>query len=258
MKKIQEYQKRCFKEYNKDIGYPDKNVFLQGTPIQPLVPVQTVTGKILVVGDYPTAKMATIDKIKNVPVSNSDGPLIDEIYYKGNQLHENLMAKDLQECMFDEIGIKYEDCWMTNLVKVYLFTAADVRKYKELGKEVVQTRNRFTTYAKKSLKWLNEEIEICNPELIITLGAGPAQHLIKTTKARSITLLDGLLRSYEVNGEKYPVISLPHPRILSRKKNKSWMKLFDKRICDAAKESLTTLRASNGKEKQVEVEAEAE
>ncbi len=251
MHRIRLYQEKCFKEYKNDIGYPKENIFIQGTPIHPVVPVQTVQNKVLVVGDSPTAKIATIEEVPNVPVSNSDGPLIDEVYYKGNQLYENLMAKDLQECLLNEIGVSYEDCWLTNLVKVYLFTALDVKKYKKLGKTILPTRKDFSSYAQMSMKWLDEEIEICHPKLIITLGAAPAQYLMKTTQARSVSLLDGHLRSYGVNGKQYPMISLPHPRILSRKKNKSWMKLFDKRICKTAKNSLNALRSANGVEKQL-------
>ncbi|NLZ72372.1 MAG: hypothetical protein GX905_00895 [Bacteroidales bacterium] len=251
MHRIRVYQEKCFNEYKKDIGYPEETIFLQGTPIHPIVPIQTVKNKVFVVGDFPTAKIATIKGVPNVPIANSDGPLIDEVYYKGNQLYENLMAKDLQECLLDEIGVSYKDCWLTNLVKVYLFTSLDVKKYEKLGKTILPTRNAFASYAQKSMKWLDEEIEICDPELIITLGAAPAQYLIKTTQARSVSLLDGLLRSYDVNGKQYPLISLPHPRILSRKKSKSWMKLFDKRICSAAKNSLNVLRSTNGVEEQV-------
>lgn len=249
MHKIRVYQEKCFNEYKEDIGYPEESEFIQGMPVQPVIPIQTVRNKVLVVGDYPTAKMATLHGVPNVPVSNSEGPLIDEVYYKGDQLYENLMAEDLQECLLNEIGVDYKDCWLTNLVKVYLFTSSDVKKYEKLGKTILPTQKFFSSYAQKSMRWLDEEIKICDPELIITLGATPAQYVMKTTQARSVSLLDGHLRYYVVKGKQYPVMSLPHPRILSRKKNKSWMKLFDKRICRAAKESLTTLRITNGVER---------
>jgi len=39
--KIQKYQKNCFNNYKKDIGYPETYTYLFGNSINTLVPIET-------------------------------------------------------------------------------------------------------------------------------------------------------------------------------------------------------------------------
>jgi len=39
--KITDYQKDCFKNYKESITYPEHYTYLDGNPINPLVPVET-------------------------------------------------------------------------------------------------------------------------------------------------------------------------------------------------------------------------
>ncbi len=46
--KISDYQKHCFKNYKSSIGYPEHYHYIYGTPINILVPIETVQNKIMI------------------------------------------------------------------------------------------------------------------------------------------------------------------------------------------------------------------
>ena len=65
---IQQYQKKCSKEYLKSIKFPKENSYLYGNPVQTVVPIETAIGKIMVIGPQPTAKVFFVDDIvKKLP-----------------------------------------------------------------------------------------------------------------------------------------------------------------------------------------------
>src|SRR5438309_3290307 len=72
-------------------------------------------------------------------------------------------AGDLLKRILASIGLRYNDCWLTNVVKF-------VSQGDEITNEVVAF---FTPY-------LFREIEAVNPEIVIAIGSTPTKALIKT------------------------------------------------------------------------------
>lgn len=56
MELLSEYQRDCFRNYKKEIVYPDSYTYLYGNPINTLVPIETALNKFMIVGAYPSAR----------------------------------------------------------------------------------------------------------------------------------------------------------------------------------------------------------
>ena len=111
-------------------------------------------------------------------------------------------AGDLLKRILASIGLRYTDCWLTNVVKF-------VSQGDEITTDVVSF---FSSY-------LFREIEAVNPELIIAIGATPAKALLNTKKP--ISQIRGQMQ--EVNGRM--VMPTFNPAYLLRdatKKKEVW------------------------------------
>jgi uracil-DNA glycosylase family 4 len=74
-------------------------------------------------------------------------------------------AGDLLKRILASVGLRYKDCWLTNVVKF-------VSQGDEITNDVVAF---FTPY-------LFREIEAVNPEIVIAIGSTPTKALLKTKK----------------------------------------------------------------------------
>lgn len=197
---IQEYQEKCKKEYKMGLGLPTnynypfvqisfdgfkwivlvgnldtiqkviaegKTLFRfvpNGNPIETIPPIEIEKKiKYMIVGAYPSAQFITLPNGRHrVPIDNIDSPFSIKT--------ETESAKKLDK-MLVSIGINRNDCWITNLVKVFLIKEGHIRASR-LENFLVETRSKskYKDFAKKSMKWLYEELSIANPEIIITLG----------------------------------------------------------------------------------------
>ena len=88
-------------------------------------------------------------------------------------------AGDLLKRILASIGLRYTDCWLSNVVKF-------VSQGDEMTKEVIEF---FTPY-------LLREIDAVNPEIIVAIGSTPAKALLNTKKP--ISQIRGQMQ--EVNG----------------------------------------------------------
>ena len=111
-------------------------------------------------------------------------------------------AGDLLKRILESIGLRYDDCWLTNVVKF-------VSQGDEITKDVIEF---FTPY-------LLREIEAVNPEIVIAIGSTPAKALLNTNKP--ISQVRGQMQ--EVNGRM--VMPTFNPAYLLRdasKKKEVW------------------------------------
>ncbi len=241
---IQEYQRNCFHNYKKDIGYPDEYTYLFGNPINVLVPIETPKNKFMIVGAYPSAKFFTINGIPDTPIADNDSPFSNETYFDGSRVRTIPSGKELNEVILQEIGIKRNECWITDLVKVFLFKKGHIERYKKLGKHnLVENRLKFDEYAQKSIKWLEKEIEISNPKLIILLGIEVTKNIFNISEKEAKSYLNGEIKSKRINGIKRNFICLPHPGILMKKfKRNPWPKLFKDEIAPKVKQTVNELK----------------
>ncbi len=240
---VRNYQVRCFREYKASIGLPSDYNFLFGNPVNVLVPVETALNGVMIVGAYPSAKFYTINSITDVPLYDNDAPFSSESYFDGSRVRVIPSGQELEDNYLAPLQINRNQCWITDLVKVFLFKDGHVERYHRLGNiTVVETRSRFRVYAERSLKWLADEIEIATPKVIISLGAEVTSVLLGITEARSKTLLDGTLRRLMLANRENNVICLPHPGIIMKRSSSNhWPQRFEQTIRPNAAHELKQL-----------------
>lgn len=239
------YQQRCFCTYKAVIGYPAYYAYFSGAPIQTHVPVETALNKVMIVGAYPSARFFTVQgpkgKVTNTPMEDHNSPFSNETYFDGSRVRTIPSGQELNEVILQKIGVKREDCWITDLVKVFLFKPGHIERYETLGKKDMEAnRHKFGEYARASLPWLHTEIEICNPYVIILLGQEVAKAFFGVSNAIALKYLDGAIRQKEINGIERNIICLPHPGILMKKKmtKNLWPERFEQAIAEVAKKGI--------------------
>ncbi|MGM0582961.1 MAG: uracil-DNA glycosylase family protein, partial [Bacteroidota bacterium] len=119
-----------------------------------------------------------------------------------------------------------------------------VRRYCKLGKiDVVENRSKFMEYAERSMPWMEKEIEICNPYVILLLGVEVTRAFFNVSDKEAKAYLDGTVRQKEINGQLRNFICLPHPGILMKKYSQNpWPERFEKEIAGMVKGEIGRLK----------------
>ena len=241
---ITDYQKKCFSQYKSDIGYSANYKYFYGNPINVLVPVETPIKKVMIVGAYPSAKFFTVKGIADTPLYDNDSPFSNETYFDGSRTRTIPSGQELNEVILKNIGVEREDCWITDLVKVFLFKQGHIVRYIKLGKnDLTENRTMFNEFARRSISWLEEEIEIAKPYAVILLGLEVTSAICNTTDMESKKYFTGQYREIMIGAQPVNVIPLPHPGILMKRTEKNpWPSRFINEIAPVAKTTLMTLR----------------
>lgn len=242
-KEITNYQKQCFANYKNDIGYSSKYKYLNGNPINVLVPIETPINKFMVVGAYPSAKFFTVNGISDTPLYDNDSPFSNESYFDGSRVRTIPSGEELNQVILKQIGISREDCWVTDLVKVFLFKEGHIKRYNKLGHhKFTENRSQFNDYSQKSLSWLYDEIELADPKLIILLGLEVISNVLCISMSKAKTFIDGEIKLNEVRDSERKFVCLPHPGILMKPSKKNpWPGKFEKEIAPKIKKLITKL-----------------
>lgn len=241
---ITEYQKKCFHEYKSDIGYPEGYKYLYGNLINVQVPIETPTNKVMIVGAYPSTKFYTVEGIMDTPLYDNDSPFSNESYFDGSRTRTIPSGQELNDVILKNIGVIRQDCWITDLVKLFLFKQGHIDRYIKLGKtDMVENRTMFDIYAKKSIKWLELEVEIANPYVVILLGLEVTSIVFDIPQNKAKEYLDGYPRKTSIGSKDVNVIALPHPGILMKHtKTNPWPEKFINGIAPMAKLEILNLR----------------
>ena len=240
---IKKYQKDCFTNYKQEIKYPENYVYFYGNPINVLVPIETNKNGIMIVGAYPSAKFYTVNKNLDTPLSDINSPFSNESYFDGSRVRSIPSGKELNEVILEKIGVKRDNCWITNLVKVFLFKQGHINRYIKLGKtDLTENRSKFLEYAKDSINRLEQEIDLANPIAIILLGVEVTKTIFQISENKAKSYLDGEIRLKKINGIDRNFICLPHPGILMKKfKKNPWPERFKNEIAPKAKTEIEKL-----------------
>ncbi len=241
---IKKYQKDCFANYKQEIEYPEDYSYFYGNPINVLVPIETSKNGIMIVGAYPSAKFYTVNGISDTPLADNDSPFSNESYFDGSRVRTIPSGKELNEVILEKIGVKRDICWITDLVKVFLFKQGHIDRYNKLGKtDLTENRSKFLEYAKKSINRLKKEIELANPIAIILLGIEVTKTIFEISEIKAKSYLDGEIRLKTINGIDRNFICLPHPGILMKKFEKNpWPEKFENEIAPKTKIGIEKLR----------------
>lgn len=132
-KHITIYQQKCWRKYKKEVYIPEDYCYLYGNQVKVHVPVDTACGGIMIIGAYPTAHFNAIGSERDVPVGDHLYPFSNEKYFDGSRIREVDSGRELEELFLKPIGVKREETWITDLVKIFLFKEGHQNKYKRLG-----------------------------------------------------------------------------------------------------------------------------
>jgi uracil-DNA glycosylase len=244
--RIRDFQKRLFATYKNDLSLPLRYQYIYGNPVQPIVPLDTSQGGVCIVGAYPSARFATIGSERDVPVGDNCRPFSTERYFDGSRVRTVDSGKELEQAYLAPLELRRSQCWITDLVRVFLFKKGHIAKCRRLGCEWPEreTRSQFEEYAAQGMHWLAEELALAQPCLVITLGAEVAGILrqIKGSKKRN-ALLGGQVRPLELVGETYQVAHLAHPGIVMRPESERnpWPRLHQEEHIPALRDKLEGL-----------------
>jgi len=195
---------------------PENYAYLYGNPVKVHVPVDTATNGLMIVGAYPTAHFNTIDGVADVPVSDHLYPFSSEKYFDGSRVRPVNSGKELEEFYLKPLGIKREDCWITDLVKVFLFKQGHIDRYEKLEKKDAEaTRDDFGKFAKRSLGFLQREVELAQPKAILLLGLEVVSVVLNCSESRARDLIPSSF--IKQDSPMYATFfALPHPGIVMR------------------------------------------
>ena len=130
------------------------------------------------------------------------------------------LQKNLNRLFLGKLSVERHRCWITDLVKVFLFKEGHINRYKKLNASAPAgyTRERFAELGVKSLPWLEKELLVAKPTFVITLGAEVAGILrgVRSESAQT-KLLEPKISTLVIGKASVPVMHCAHPGILMRK-----------------------------------------
>lgn len=241
---IHHYHKKCFKEYQESIRFPKGTTYLYGNPVQTVMPIQTAIGKLMVVGPHPAARLFFQDNIPDVPLYDSNAPFATEPYYDGSKVRNSLVGEELKEVILETLGVALEDCWLTTLVKVFLFDGEHVKKYRTLGKEISENKSKYKEFANNSVPWIRQEIEIANPYAVVLMGEEVISSLLLVSEEEAREFMTGKAIEKKIIWKNTNFICLPAPGLLlDRSARNPWPRKFAVKIGPTAAREVERLRS---------------
>lgn len=215
--KILNYQQRVWKDYKSDLGL-DSQTFLYGNPLKVHVPIDTAENSVMIIGAYPTAHFNVIQGIRDVPVEDHLYPFSNEKYFDGSSVNCVKSGEEIEMYLLRELNVQRKDCWITDLVKIFLFKEGHIRKYNQLGYAGFhETRSQFMDLAIKSRKYIYEEIELATPSVIVGLGTEVNSVMLDMTGPSVQKIMsEGAGADFKVRDHTYKYFPVAHPGILMR------------------------------------------
>ena len=225
-----------FENYILELPLPKPYSYLYGNPVRPVVPYETAKRGLMIIGAYPSARFESIGRHTSVPVSDNAAPFANEFYFDGRRFRTVPSSDELDSIYLKQLEIPREDCWITDLVKVFLFKPGHIASYRALGVKHPprETRSMFFELAchPANLERLSREIEIAQPRLMITLGtevAAAIRGLKSATAGRK--LLSASVHDVKVGKSTVRTVHLAHPCIVMRRgKRNPWPERTAKHI----------------------------
>jgi len=212
------YQQKVARDYPRAVGLPRNYTYPDGNPIRPLPPFHVATRGLMIVGAYPSARFEARPTYKDrrpfrlVPIADNLHPFAKEDYFDGLRPRSLESGLGLLRYLLHPLHLSSEECWITDLVKVFLYKPEHVSSCGAVHPRfhVPVLRDKFHYLGTKSLSWLRSEAEICQPKLIVTLGVEVAQVVSASPRASADDILRRPISNLDSLGG-YPVLHLPHP-----------------------------------------------
>lgn len=219
---IERLRRAMLSEYPASIGLAPDARYISGAPLRPVVPLDVGTEAgtdVFIVGAYPSARFGVVGGEQDVPMADNLGPFEPERYYDGARVRVQDSAAELDEHYLKPLGVTRGQCWITDLVKVFLFKAGHRRRYSaaQANAPAGYEREAFEDLGRKSLPWIERELKLARPKLVITLGREVAGVVtgVDGDEARN-SLLGGEVRPVRFGSVEIDTAHLPHPGVLMR------------------------------------------
>jgi len=245
MNHIQKLRRSIYRDYARSVGLDPEACYMHGTPLKPVVPLDTGTGGLFIVGAYPSARFALINGVSDVPVADNLAPFEHERWFDGSRVRRQPSARELEENFLAPLSIDRRDCWITDLVKVFLFKKGHITRYEKLGAVAPSgyTRERFAELGERSLPWLERELVAARPKFVITLGAEVAGVLRGIgSPAGQIRLLVPEVSTLRIGENSVPAMHCAHPGIIMRRGERNpWPRRHEEEFLPALKRALRDL-----------------
>ena len=184
---IRRYQQACHENYSTAVGLPEDYRYPTGNPIRPVPAVNTRVGGLMIIGAYPSARFERrlsqkTGRRRLIPIADNLQPFGTEVYFDGIQVRRLESAAGLRTYLLDPLELKLEDCWITDLVKVFLFKPSHFDSCSDAVPEfcVHVLRDKFEELAERSLIWIKQECELCSPRIVVTLGEEVAKAVLQS------------------------------------------------------------------------------
>jgi uracil-DNA glycosylase len=216
---VEKLLRTIYHDYAKSVGLNEDAAYIFGTPLRPVVPLDRGSDFVFILGAYPSARFIQYRKVSDVPAADNLGPFENERWFDGSRVREQPSARELNDHFLNPLKLTREHCWITDLVKVFLFKDGHIDKYKKLCVKypLGYERNRFNELGALSLPWIKMELTQARPKLVITLGAEVAGILRGVqVGAKQTALLQPEVQEFKIAGMAVPVIHCAHPGILMR------------------------------------------
>src|SRR3970040_1700883 len=88
--------RRMYSEYCRSVGLSPRATYFHGTPLQPVVPLDTAVRGIFILGAYPSARFAVLSGVSDVPVADNLGPFENERWFDGARVRRQPSAQELE------------------------------------------------------------------------------------------------------------------------------------------------------------------
>jgi hypothetical protein len=247
MTAITSLQQSILRDYATSLGLAPDARYYGGARLRPVVPLDTAVNGIFIVGAYPSARFESVGGENDVPVGDNLGPFEPERYFDGTRVRSQKSADELKAFYLGPLGIDRRDCWVTDMVKVFLFKEGHREKYRRIGVPVPPgfERERFEELAQKSMGWIERELAVAQPRLVVTLGAELAGLLrgVKGQGARN-KLLGARISPLRLGSIEVPTVHLAHPGIVMRKgdnERNPWPRLHEEEHVPTLRELMADL-----------------
>ena len=241
-------RQQILRDYAADLGLSRDPRYYGGARLRPVVPLDAAVGGFFILGAYPSARFESVGRENDVPVGDNLGPFEPERYFDGSRVRTQASADELDKFYLSPLGLSRRDCWVTDLVKVFLFKEGHRKKYQRLREEPPEgyQRERFEELGARSLPWLEREIQVARPLLVITLGAEVAGIVRGVAGQRGRNALLGPeLSPVRFGKMEVPTVHLAHPGIVMRKSTGAknpWPRRHEKEHIPALRKALGRLR----------------
>ena len=111
------------------------------------------------------------------PVGDVFAPMQDANYFDGYKVRNVAAGVFFQESYLKPVGVDIgAQVWLTNMIKCFLFHPSNAASYQALGWTDVRVQASYgdlLPIGKVCSQWINQEVQVCDPKLVLTVGKPP-------------------------------------------------------------------------------------